>query len=131
MNATTISNTSENLKRVARAYLWVLLAHAVVGLLLLPVQVHAQQSGNAPVFGKAVQGQSATGIEGTLETAVNYVSNVIGPLVSGGFFIHALLAWHNNGKPMRSVLTGVGCLGISQALRLAEWMVNTGQAGVH
>ena len=97
------------------------------GLVLAPAIAFGQSSGSAPVLGKAVGGQSAGGVERTLLTAVNYVSNVLGPLASGGFFLHALLAWHNGGKPMRSVLTGVGLLGVSQALRLAEWFVNTGQ----
>jgi hypothetical protein len=115
----------------ARAYLWVLGLHLFVGIAILPVQAVAQQSGNAPVLGKAVQGQSAAGIEGTLETGINYISNVLGPLAAGGFLLHALIAWHNNGKPMKSVMTGVGLLGVSQALRLAEYFVNTGQAGAH
>ncbi len=115
----------------ARAYLWVLGLHLLVGMLLLPVQAGAQQSGNSPVLGRAVQGQSAAGIEGTLETGINYISNVLGPLAAGGFLLHALIAWHQGGRPMKSVMTGVGLLGVSQALRLAEYFVNTGQGGVH
>jgi hypothetical protein len=121
-----------NRKQVwVRAYLWTLGIHLFMGIILLPASALAQQSGNSPVLGKAVQGQSASGIEGTLETGVNYISNVLGPLAAGAFFLHGLVAWHNGGKPMKSVLTGVGLLGVSQALRLAEWIVNTGQAGVH
>ena len=119
------------LQMFARAYLWVLGLHLFVGMALLPVQAVAQSSGNEPVMGRAVQGQSAAGIEGTLETGINYISNVLGPLAAGGFLLHALIAWHNGNRPMKSVLTGVGLLGVSQALRLAEYFVNTGQAGVH
>lgn len=127
-----IKCNNNSLRRFTRVYLWVLGLHLFAGLILFPATaVYAQQSGDQPVLGRAVQGQSAAGVEGTLETAVNYISNVLGPLASGGFFLHALVAWHNNGKPMRSVLTGVGLLGVSQALRLAEWAVNMGQAGVH
>ena len=124
--------TNQNRLQVfARAYLWVLALHLLVGMVLLPVHAVAQQSGSQPVLGRAVQGQSAAGIEGTLETGINYISNVLGPLAAGGFFLHALLAWHNGDRPMKSVLTGVGLLGVSQALRLAEFFVNSGQAGVH
>lgn len=127
-----MKSNQSTLKRFARVYLWVLGLHLLAGMILMPASVaFAQQQGNTPVIGRAVQGQNAAGIEGTLETAVNYVSNVLGPLASGGFFLHALVAWHNNGKPMRSVLTGVGLLGVSQALRLAEWAVLQGQSGVH
>lgn len=110
-----------------RAYL----AIVVAAVVLWPACVLAQQSGDGPVMGRAVQGQNAAGIEGTLETGINYVSNVLGPLAAGGFLLHGMVAWHNGGRPMKSVLTGVGLLGVSQALRLVEWFVQSGQAGVH
>ncbi len=109
----------------------VLAGHLLLALLLMPAQAIAQQTGNTPVLGKAVQGQSAMGIEGTVETAINYVSNVIGPLTAGGFFLHAVYANHQGKGALKSVVTGVGVLGVSQATRLAEFFVNTGQAGVH
>jgi hypothetical protein len=123
--------TNSRVRGWIRAYLWTLAIHVFAGLILIPVCANAQQSGNAPVLGKAVQGQNAAGIEGTLETAVNYISNVIGPLTAGGFLIHAMVAWHNGGKPMKSVMTGAGLLGVSQALRLVEWFVLQGQQGAH
>jgi hypothetical protein len=114
-----------------RAYFWLLAGHLLLAFILLPAALLAQQTGNTPVLGKAVQGQSAAGIEGTVETAVNYVANVIGPLTSGGFFLHAVYANHQGRGAMKSVITGIGVLGVSQATRLAEFFVNTGQAGVH
>jgi hypothetical protein len=114
-----------------RVYFWILASHVLLAFILMPAAIVAQQSGDAPVLGKAVQGQSAAGIEGTVETGINYVSNVIGPLTAGGFFLHAVYANHQGRGAMKSALTGVGVLGVSQATRLAEWFVNTGQAGVH
>jgi len=123
--------TSRRMQVCARAYLWTLAIHVFMAIILLPAAARAQQSGNSPVLGKAVQGQSASGIEGTLETGVNYISNVLGPLAAGGFLLHSLVAYHQGGRPMKSIITGVGLLGVSQALRLVEWFVSTGQAGVH
>jgi hypothetical protein len=114
-----------------RIYMGVMAAHLLLAFFLMPAAMVAQQSGNAPVLGKAVQGQSAMGIEGTVETAINYVSNVIGPLTAGGFFLHAVYANHQGKGALKSVVTGLGVLGVSQATRLAEFFVNTGQAGVH
>jgi hypothetical protein len=114
-----------------RIYFWVLAAHLLLAFVLLPAAMLAQQSGNQPVMGAAVQGQSAAGIEGTVENGINYVSNVIGPLTSGGFFLHAVYANHQGRGALKSVITGIGVLGVSQATRLAEYFVQSGQAGVH
>jgi hypothetical protein len=113
-----------------RVYFWILASHLLLAFILLPAAMLAQTSGNAPVLGKSVPGQSAAGIEGTLSTAVNYVGNVIGPLTSGAFFLHAVYANHQGRGALKSVITGVGVLGVSQATRLAEYFVNTGSAGI-
>lgn len=114
-----------------RFWLCIFIVMLSAGMIVAPAGVFAQTSGNAPVLGKAVQGQSAAGVEGTAENAINYLANVIGPLIAGGFFVHAFLQWHSGGRPMRSALTGVGLLTVSQSLRLIEWLVLSGQGGIH
>ena len=127
---------NRGLKLFTRAYLWVLGLHIVAGCILLPASVFAQSgggtptNGNAPVMNRAVQGQSAAGVEGTVYTIVNYISNTIAPLGAAVFFVHGMLAWHNGKGATRSFVVGGGMLGVSMLLRLVEWVVNTGQAGI-
>lgn len=94
-----------------RIYFWVLAAHLLLAFVLLPAAMLAQQSGNTPVIGKAVQWQSAAAIEGTVDTGINYVSNVIGPLTSGGFVLHAVFQDQHGHGALKSVIAGIGVLG--------------------
>jgi hypothetical protein len=114
----------------ARAYLMVFGAHVLLALILFPASALCQTSGTAPVFGKAAPGQSASGVEGTVEQGINYIANVIGPLSSAGFFVASLVVWHNGGQWGKPALTGLGLLGVSQLTRLAEAFVNNGKAGI-
>jgi hypothetical protein len=52
----------------------------LLGNLLAPLTATAQNLGTSPVFGKAVQGQQATTVEGTVMNVVNWSCNVIAPV---------------------------------------------------
>ena len=80
-------------------------------------------NGNAPAFNKAVQGESAGTIEGTIENAMNWVGNVICPLAAVGAGVHTVMQLRSGGRWLPSAATGVGLLSISGIVRLAEYFI--------
>jgi hypothetical protein len=108
-----------------------LLSLLVVALLqLYPLAAFAQNPGSAPVFNKAVQGQQATQPEGTVLNVVNWVGNVISPLLAVGCVVMALISYTNGRGVMRWVITAIGLLMISGLTRLIESWINSGTGGV-
>jgi hypothetical protein len=108
-----------------------LLSLLVVAFLqLYPLAVFAQNPGSAPVFNKAVQGQQATQPEGTVLNVVNWVGNVISPLLAVGCVVMALISYTNGRGVMRWVITAIGLLMISGLTRLIESWINSGTGGV-
>src|SRR5258708_25126525 len=103
---------------------------AIACLQLFPCTAFAQNTGSAPVFNKAVQGQQATQPEGTVLNVVNWVGNVISPLLAVGCVVMALISYTNGRGVMRWVVTAIGLLMISGLTRLIEAWINCGTGGV-
>jgi hypothetical protein len=99
-------------------------------LQIYPLAAFAQNPGSAPVFNKAVQGQQATQPEGTVLNVVNWVGNVISPLLAVGCVVMALISYTNGRGVMRWVVTAIGLLMISGLTRLIESWINSGTGGV-
>jgi hypothetical protein len=88
-------------------------------------------NGNAPAFNKAVQGESAGTVEGTVENAMNWLGNVICPMLAVGAGVHTVMQLRSGGRWLPSAATGVGLLSISGIVRLAEYfIINTSSAGI-
>ena len=98
---------------------------------LYPVAILAQNPGTAPVFNKAVQGQQATQPEGTVMNIVNWVGNVIAPLLAVGAVVMAVVSYTQGRGVVRWAVTAVGLLMISGLTRLIEAWINNGTAGVN
>lgn len=98
---------------------------------VFPIVMLAQNSGGAPVFDKAVQGQQATQPEGTLLNIVNWVGNVVSPLLAVGAVVMAVVSYTQGRGVVRWAVTAVGLLMISGLTRLIEAWINNGTAGVN
>lgn len=96
-----------------------------------PIVMVAQNSGSAPVFDKAVQGQQATQPEGTLLNVVNWIGNVVSPLLAVGAVVMAVVSYTQGRGVVRWAVTAVGLLMISGLTRLIEAWINNGTAGVN
>lgn len=99
-------------------------------LQMCPVAMLAQNAGTQPVFNKAVQGQQATQPEGTVLNIVNWVGNVICPLLAVGAVVMAVVSYTQGRGVVRWAVTAVGLLLISGLTRLIEAWINNGTAGV-
>jgi hypothetical protein len=102
----------------------------IASLQLCPLAAFAQNPGSAPVFNKAVQGQQATQPEGTVLNVVNWVGNVISPLLAVGCVVMALISYTHGRGVMRWVITAIGLLMISGLTRLIESWISSGTGGV-
>jgi hypothetical protein len=103
---------------------------AIACLQLYPCTAVAQNTGSAPVFNKAVQGQQATQPEGTLLNVVNWVGNVVAPLLAVGAVVMAVISYSNGRGVARWAVTAVGLLLISGLTRLIEAWITAGTSGV-
>lgn len=104
-----------------------------IAILLLQFNVcmtFAQNPGSAPVFNKAVQGQQATQPEGTLLNIMNWVGNVVAPLLAVGAVVMAVVSYTQGRGVARWAVTAVGLLMISGLTRLIEAWINNGTGGV-
>ena len=103
------------------------------GLLIAqPAVMHAQTSGdNGPVVGKVAPGQSAAVVEGTTESALNYMANTMFPLLTVAFLAGVVVCIKiGRGWIISGVCAGL-CLLLSGATRLLEYHVQQGAAGIH
>ena len=112
--------------------------HAALATLLtlvlvqaFPIIVDAQNPGTAPVFNKAVQGEQATQPEGTLLNIVNWIGNVVSPLLAVAAVVMAIVSYTQGRGVVRWAVTAVGLLMISGFTRLIEAWINNGTAGVN
>jgi hypothetical protein len=96
-------------------------------LLLLPVAGTAQNLGKSPAVGQAVQGQQATQVEGTVLNAVNWICNVICPVIAAGCFVAAAFKYQANRPYMSSIVGGGIFLAVSAVTRLIEYFIAQGQ----
>jgi hypothetical protein len=93
---------------------------AVVWLQLCPYMSYAQNLGQQPAVGQAVQGENAAQPEGTFLNLVNWVGNVIAP-------VGAAVAYSQGRGVGRWVVTAVGLILISGVTRLIEFWIANGR----
>jgi hypothetical protein len=104
---------------------------AVALVQVFPIVMLAQNAGTAPVFDKAVQGQTATQPEGTLLNIVNWIGNVVSPLLAVAAVVMAVVSYTQGRGVVRWAVTAVGLLMISGLTRLIEAWIANGTAGVN
>lgn len=97
---------------------------------VLPVALEGQNLGSAPAFKKAVQGETAAQPEGTLLNVVNWVGNVIAPLLAVGAVVMAVISYSQGRGAARWAVTAVCLLLISGLTRLVEFWISNGTAGI-
>jgi hypothetical protein len=104
-----------------------LLGSILLTNVLVPFAATAQNLGAAPVFGRAVQGEQATTVEGTVLNIVNWGCNVIAPVIAVGCL--GIAGWHF--KSGRGYLgwgvTGIALMVISGLGRMAEGFITQAQ----
>lgn len=102
----------------------------VVFLQLFPLLTYAQNLGQQPATGQAVQGQTAAQPEGTVLNLVNWVGNVISPVGAALAVVMAVVAYSQGRGVARWAITAGGLLVISGLTRLIEFWIANGTAGV-
>jgi hypothetical protein len=103
---------------------------SLFALLSFPVAGMAQNLGAAPAVGKAVQGQQATQVEGAVLNVVNWICNVICPVIAAGCFVSAAFKYQAGRPHMSSIVGGGIFLAVSAVTRLIEYFIAQGTAGV-
>jgi hypothetical protein len=103
---------------------------AIVSLQLFPLVTHAQNLGQQPATGQAVQGQTAAQPEGTVLNLVNWVGNVISPVGAALAVVMAVVSYSQGRGVARWAITAGGLLVISGLTRLIEFWIANGTAGV-
>jgi len=88
----------------------------------------AQNLGATTQTGKAVLGQNAYQVEGSVMNLVNWIGNVICPIGAGLAVVATVLAWRTGRGYLPWALTAGGLLGISMLTRLAEYFITNGTA---
>ena len=103
------------------------------GLLMAnPAVMNAQTSGdNGPVTGKVAPGQTAGVVEGTTESALNYMANVIFPLLTVAFLAYVVFAIRTGRGWVVGAVCAASCLLLSGLTRLLEYHVQQGAQGIH
>lgn len=111
--------------RVAIAALWI-----VCVVECLSIMSYAQNLGQQPAVGQAVQGQTAAQPEGTVLNLVNWIGNVIAPVGAALAVVMAIVAYSQGRGVMRWSITAMGLLVVSGLTRLIEFWIANGTAGV-
>ena len=120
-----VFNWGDRRQRVAFACLLV-----IVSLQLLPLRLYAQNLGQQPATGQAVQGQTAAQPEGAVLNAVNWVGNVIAPVGAALAVVMAVIAYSQGRGVARWAITAAGLLVVSGLTRLIEFWIANGTTGV-
>ncbi|MHB1959843.1 MAG: hypothetical protein ACYCO5_12515, partial [Acidobacteriaceae bacterium] len=116
---------------VARqARLALLLALLTLGAVGAPAAAVAQNLGQEPAIGVAVQGETAAQPEGTLLNAMNWLGNVICPVAAGGTLVGTVAKATTGGKWTPWAVGTAGLLSVSGGLRLVEYFIMNGRGGV-
>jgi hypothetical protein len=99
----------------------------LIGNFMAPFSAKAQNLGATPQFGKAVQGQQATTVEGTVLNVVNWSCNVIAPVIAVACL--GIAGWHfKSGRGYFGWgVTGVALMVISGLGRMAEGFISQAQ----
>ena len=118
--------------RAARVFEEHLRAFALVCIIgatvVAPAVSVAQNLGNTPATGRAVQGQTAAQPEGAFLNLVNWVCNVICPVGAGIAVVATILQWRSGRSWLPSAMTAGGLICVSGILRLIEYFIQQGQA---
>jgi len=102
----------------------------IASLQLFPLITYAQNLGQQPATGQAVQGQTAAQPEGTVLNLVNWVGNVISPVGAALAVVMAVVSYSQGCGGARWAVTAAGLLVISGLTRLIEFWIANGTAGV-
>jgi hypothetical protein len=102
----------------------------IASLQVFPLLTHAQNLGQQPATGQAVQGQTAAQPEGTVLNLVNWVGNVISPVGAALAVVMAVVSYSQGRGVARWAITAGGLLVISGLTRLVEFWIANGTAGV-
>jgi hypothetical protein len=102
----------------------------IASLQLFPLMAFAQNLGQQPATGQAVQGQTAAQPEGTVLNLVNWVGNVISPVGAALAVVMAVVSYSQGRGVARWAITAGGLLVISGLTRLVEFWIANGTAGV-
>jgi hypothetical protein len=102
----------------------------IVSIQLTPLISYAQNLGQAPATGQAVQGQTAAQPEGAVLNLVNWVGNVIAPVGAALAVVMAVIAYSQGRGVARWAVTAGGLLVISGLTRLIEFWISNGTQGV-
>jgi hypothetical protein len=97
---------------------------------VLPVDSYAQNLGQQPATGQAVQGQTAAQPEGTVLNLVNWVGNVIAPVGAALAVVMAVVSYSQGRGVARWAVTACGLLVVSGLTRLIEFWIQNGAGGV-
>ena len=116
--------------RAARVQFALVYLLAIVSFQFLPMMSHAQNLGQQPATGQAVQGQTAAQPEGAVLNLVNWVGNVIAPVGAALAVVMAVIAYSQGRGVMRWSVTAGGLLVVSGLTRLIEFWIANGTAGV-
>jgi hypothetical protein len=116
--------------RSGRCFLALAGLFAVLCFQLYPYMSYAQNLGQQPATGQAVQGETAAQPEGTFLNLVNWVGNVIAPVGAALAVVMAVIAYSQGRGVMRWAITAVGLILISGVTRLIEFWIANGTAGV-
>jgi hypothetical protein len=120
-----LSSRGATRRRLALLYLLV-----IVSLQIAPLTSYAQNLGQQPATGQAVQGQTAAPPERTVLNLVNWVGNVIAPVGAALAVVMAVVAYSQGRGAMRWAVTAGGLLVVSGLTRLIEFWIQNGTAGV-
>lgn len=113
-----------------QARLTLYLALVIIGAICAPAAAVAQNLGQEPAVGVAVQGETAAQPEGTLLNAMNWLGNVICPVAAGGTLVGTVTKATTGGKWVPWAVGTGGLLSVSGGLRLIEYFVMNGRMGV-
>ncbi len=97
-------------------------------LAMAPATVVAQNLGQQPATGQAVQGQTASAPEGTFLNFVNWIGNVICPVGAGLALVGCIVNWRQGRNYAAWGATAAGLLMVSGALRFIEYLIQNAQA---
>ena len=106
----------------------VLLSVFTLTLTMTPANVFAQNLGQQPATGQAVQGQTASAPEGTFLNFVNWIGNVICPVGAGLALVGCIFNWHQGRHFAGWGATAAGLLMVSGGLRFIEYLIQNAQA---
>jgi hypothetical protein len=123
-----IKSLGRVVRRLQKQLHTVLLVSFIGAALVAPAASVAQNLGQAPAVGQAVQGQTAAQPEGAFLNLVNWTCNVICPVGAGIAVVATVLQWRSGRSWLPSAMTAGGLICVSGILRLIEYFIAQGQA---